>query len=135
MRKINQVENKDKRGGRSQEPEVVSMESYGELDSDMKVELIQALTQRCQWHKRENIVGYLPKSEQESWRRRTRRARERPTYAGAKASPLALHEELEQENLSAVRSLDEGSEKTLTLHRPDPSSTVVFRKFCRVRRL
>ena len=29
-----------------------------------------ALVHRCQWHKRENVVSYLPKSEQGDWRRR-----------------------------------------------------------------
>lgn len=30
----------------------------------------RALVHRCQWHKRENVVSYLPKSEQGDWRRR-----------------------------------------------------------------
>jgi putative transposase len=30
----------------------------------------KALIQRCQWHKRENVVGYLPKSMQASMRRK-----------------------------------------------------------------
>jgi len=25
----------------------------------------QAAVQRCQWHQRENVVGYLPKGEQD----------------------------------------------------------------------
>src|SRR2546428_8406613 len=29
----------------------------------------KALVQRCMWHKRENVVSYLAKSEQASWRR------------------------------------------------------------------
>jgi putative transposase len=33
----------------------------------------RALVQRCQWHKRENVVGYLPKSEQVVWRQRLQR--------------------------------------------------------------
>ena len=28
----------------------------------------QVLIQRCQWHKRENVVSHLPKAEQKSWR-------------------------------------------------------------------
>lgn len=43
----------------------------------------QAAVQRCQWHKRENVVGYLPKGEQDLWRGRSQRAYERPTYAEA----------------------------------------------------
>ena len=30
--------------------------------------------QRCQWHKRENVVSYLPKDEQKTWRCRLQRA-------------------------------------------------------------
>ncbi len=30
----------------------------------------RALIQRCQWHKRENMVSYLSKGEQASWRKR-----------------------------------------------------------------
>src|SRR5438093_11600598 len=43
----------------------------------------KALVQRCMWHKRENVVSYLPKSEQASWRRRLQRAYDRPTYKDA----------------------------------------------------
>jgi transposase-like protein len=76
-----------------------------------------ALVQRCQWHKRENVVRYLPKREQASWRRRLQRAYERPTYAEARAALAALAAELEQQNQSAAASLAEGLEETLTLHR------------------
>ena len=34
----------------------------------------RALVQRCQWHKRENVVRYLSKTEQAVWRRRLQRA-------------------------------------------------------------
>ena len=30
----------------------------------------RALVQRCQWHKRENVVSYLAKREHASWRQR-----------------------------------------------------------------
>lgn len=76
-----------------------------------------ALEQRCQWHKRENVVRYLPKREQATWRQRLQRAYERPTYAEARAALQALYEELEQKNQSAAASLLEGLEETLTLHR------------------
>jgi transposase-like protein len=29
----------------------------------------RALVQRCQWHKRENVVSYLPQRDQAAWRR------------------------------------------------------------------
>ena len=34
----------------------------------------RALVQRCQWHKRENVVSYLAKREQPVWRQRLQRA-------------------------------------------------------------
>ena len=77
----------------------------------------RALVQRCMWHKRENVVSYLPKSEQVSWRQRLQRAYDRPTYAEAKAALTVLHRELEGRNQSAAASLAEGIEETLTLHR------------------
>jgi putative transposase len=79
----------------------------------------KAAVGRCQWHKRENVVSYLPKSEQPDWRRRLQRAYNRPTYAEASAALEKLHAELEDRNQSAARSLVEGLEETLTLHRLD----------------
>ena len=77
----------------------------------------QVAVQRCQWHKRENVVRYLPKSQQAFWRGKLQRAYEKPTYEEAKRESLSLKRELEQINLSAARSLEEGLEETLTLHR------------------
>ena len=77
----------------------------------------QVLIQRCQWHKRENVVSYLPRTEQKAWRVRLQRAYERPTYAEAKRDLKAMRAELDELNQSAVASLDEGFEETLTLHR------------------
>jgi transposase-like protein len=77
----------------------------------------RALVQRCMWHKRENVVSYLPKGEQASWRRRLQHAYDRPTYPEAKEALTKLHRELEDRNQSAAASLAEGLEETLTLHR------------------
>ena len=77
----------------------------------------QAAVQRCQWHKRENVVGYLPKGEQALWRGRLQRAYDRPTYAEACSALELLQAELEDRNQSAAASLAEGLEETLTLHR------------------
>jgi transposase-like protein len=77
----------------------------------------QALVQRCQWHKRENVVAYLPKDLQARWRRKLQAAYEEPTYVEAKAALVRLRHELTRLNESAVASLDEGFEETLTLHR------------------
>lgn len=77
----------------------------------------RALVQRCQWHKRENVVKYLPKGEQGVMRRRLQRAYQKPTYREARAALETILEEFKQRNLSAARSLEEGLEETLTLHR------------------
>ena len=77
----------------------------------------QALVQRCQWHKRENVVRYLPNAQQAPWRRRLQQAYERPTYTEARTALGRLRQELRTHNLSAAHSLDEGFEETLTLHR------------------
>lgn len=52
-----------------------------------------------------------------AWRRRLQQASERPTYAEARAALGRLRQELRSRNVSAVASLDEGLEETLTLHR------------------
>jgi len=77
----------------------------------------KALIGRCQWHKRENVVSHLARNVQVEWRRRLQRAYNRPTYAEALAALEGLHTELEDTNQSAARSLAEGLEETLTLHR------------------
>lgn len=77
----------------------------------------KALIQRCQWHKRENVVSYLPKSEQDAMRERLQKAYEKPTYREARSALLKIRDELRERNLSAASSLDEGFEETLTLHR------------------
>jgi putative transposase len=76
-----------------------------------------ALIQRCQWHKRENVVDYLPKGRQASFRKLLQRAYEEPTYEGSKMALARVKRELSLINESAVRSLQEGLEQTLTLHR------------------
>jgi len=73
--------------------------------------------QRCQYHKRENVVAYLPKAQQELWRDKLAAAYAQPTYAEAKAALDALRPDLRRSNESALRSLDEGLEETLTVHR------------------
>ena len=77
----------------------------------------RALIQRCQWHKRENVVSYLSKGEPASWRKRLQWAYNRPEYEEALTALEQLHGELEERNQSAAGSLEEGLEETLTLHR------------------
>ncbi len=73
--------------------------------------------QRCQWHKRENVLSYLKKDEQSYWRKRLQKAYGQPTYDEARKELLKIHAELEEINQSAAGSLAEGLEETLTLHR------------------
>jgi len=73
--------------------------------------------QRCQWHKRENVVSYLAKQDQPTWRRKLQVAWAHPAYADAKRALDRLHRELRLLNESAAASLAEGLEETLTLHR------------------
>jgi transposase-like protein len=77
----------------------------------------RVLVQRCQWHKRENVIGYLPKGIQGSMRRKLQEAYEESSYEKAKEKLLKIRKELQEINRSAVNSLDEGFEETLTLHR------------------
>lgn len=75
------------------------------------------MVQRCTWHKRENVVAYLPKHLQPLWRARVQRAWRQPTYEATQAELQRLHRELRRVNEDAARSLTEGLEETLTLHR------------------
>ena len=76
-----------------------------------------ALLQRCQWHKRENVLQYLPERHRPSFRRKLQAAYEQPTYEAAKRALAKVRAELVLLNISAATSLDEGLEETLTLHR------------------
>ena len=82
-----------------------------------KVFAAKAAVQRCQWHKRENVVRYLPTGQQATFRRKLQRAYDQPTYSQAKSALKKVRAELMLVNQSAVASLDEGFEETLTVHR------------------
>jgi transposase-like protein len=77
----------------------------------------KVIIQRCQWHKRENVIRYLPKGQQATWRRKLQRAYSHPSYEAAHQALSRLKPELRLINESAVSSLEEGLEETLTLHR------------------
>lgn len=76
-----------------------------------------AVLQRCQWHKRENVLEYLPERHRATFRRKLQAAYEQPTYEAAKRALGKVRAELVLLNASAVASLDEGLDETLTLHR------------------
>jgi putative transposase len=77
----------------------------------------KVIVQRCQWHKRENVIRYLPKGQQATWRRKLQGAYSQPTYEAACQALNRLKPGLRLINESAVSSLEEGLEETLTLHR------------------
>ena len=77
-----------------------------------------AFVQRCQWHKRENMVAYPDKKVQGYFRKKLQLAYEEPDYEKAKSRLTAVRKELSLVNESAATSLDEGFEETLTLHKP-----------------
>jgi len=77
----------------------------------------RVVIQRCQWHKRENVISYLPKNEQEFMKTRLQKAYERPILSEATELLKSIQDELDKTNQSAAASLREGINETLTLHR------------------
>jgi transposase-like protein len=75
------------------------------------------VVQRCQYHKRENVVSYLAEADQATYRERLNRAYRLPDYHEAQAALDTIQADLERINQSAARSLAEGREETLTLQR------------------
>jgi putative transposase len=76
-----------------------------------------AVIQRCQWHKRENVVSYLTTVDQEKFRKKLQRAYNETDYKDAKCRLLDIRDELRRINHSAAASLEESLEETLTVHR------------------
>lgn len=75
------------------------------------------IIQRCQWHKRENVVAYLAPEEQRRVRKQLKTAYDQSTYEAARKGLENLKAELALVNQSALHSLEDGLEETLTLHR------------------
>ena len=67
--------------------------------------------------KRENVTSYLPKGKQDQIKKALQNAYDLPTYRDAKAALSSLKPELALMNESALFSLEEGIEETLSLHR------------------
>jgi len=76
-----------------------------------------AQIQRCQIHKQRNVLSYLPQKYHRVVRMRLRAAWTMKYYSDAKAELKKLVEYLDDLNPSAARSLEEGLEETLTIHR------------------
>ena len=76
-----------------------------------------ACVQRCQYHKHQNGVSCLSKSEQTRIHSKMEAAYGKETYKEAKAPLDTLKPGLKLTNQTALSSLEEGLEETLTLHR------------------
>ncbi len=75
------------------------------------------VVQRCQWHKRENVISYLSEKEKPVFKGKLQRAYSEPLYEEAKIRLFEIRDELKKINRSAANSLEEGLEETLTMHR------------------
>lgn len=76
-----------------------------------------AAIQRCQVHKRRNVLDHLTDEQRPAVARRLNTAYALEDHAAAKQALNLLHRELMDLNPSAARSLGEGLEETLTVHR------------------
>jgi len=77
----------------------------------------RAEVQRCQIHKRRKVTEHWPKSVQGDRDRRIRNAYALTSYREVKAELEKIFRQLERSNPSAARSLEEGLQETLTVHR------------------
>src|SRR6202166_319219 len=73
--------------------------------------------QRCQVHKRRNVLDHLTDEQKPVVAKKLNAAYALEDYAAAKQALTGLHRELMDLNPSAARSLAEGLEETLTVHR------------------
>src|SRR5437660_6376532 len=76
-----------------------------------------AAIQRCQVHKRRNVLDHLTDEQKPGVAKQLNAAYALEDYGAAKQALNALHRELMDLNPSAARSLGEGMEETLTVHR------------------
>ena len=76
-----------------------------------------ALIQRCQVHKRRNVLDHLSEDQKPLVAQKLNAAYAAEDYDAAKLALNKLHRELMDLNPSAARSLAEGMEETLTVHK------------------
>lgn len=76
-----------------------------------------AAIQRCQVHKRRNVLDHLTDEQKPAVSKKLNAAYALEEYGAAKETLNTLHRELMDLNPSAARSLGEGMEETLTVHR------------------
>jgi putative transposase len=76
-----------------------------------------AVVQRCHIHKIRNVIGHLPEEHHGHVRQRLYCAYNMREYCEARRLLDLLHRDLMDLNPSAARSLEEGLEETLSIHR------------------
>lgn len=76
-----------------------------------------AFIQRCQVHKKRNVLEHLPEEHRRAVGKKLQNAYAMREYEEAKRALGQLHRELMDLNPSAARSLEEGMEETLTVHK------------------
>jgi putative transposase len=84
----------------------------------------RALVQRCLVHKLRNVLSYLPPTWHEEARRKIRAAWGLTEHSKAKAELVKVVRWLRKISESAARSLEEGLEETLTVHRLQVTGTL-----------
>jgi len=77
----------------------------------------KAVVQRCYWHKIQNILSYLPEKHHEMVKTAYYSALNEGSYSGARQKLMLLHKSLNEINRSAAKSLLEGLEELLSLHK------------------
>lgn len=77
----------------------------------------KAEIQRCHVHKERNVLDHLPESRKRTVRMRLRAAWNMKDHEEARSELLRLTRYLKDLNPSAAKSLEEGLDETLTLHR------------------
>jgi transposase-like protein len=76
----------------------------------------KAFIQRCQWHKRENVLSYLNDKDKPRWKRTLHQLFDETDEAKRNKYLPNLNKELKMLNESAFNSLQEGLDEIMTVH-------------------
>lgn len=90
-----------------------------------------AFVQRCQVHKKRNVVDHLLEEHKANVRRKLQNAYAMVDYVDVKKALERLHHELMHLNPSAARSLEEGLEETLSCTNAIESAFSIVETVCR----
>jgi putative transposase len=108
----------EERGVNFQEPRLYVLDGAKALHVAVKKRAgAAAQIQRCQLHKRRNVLSHLPEEHQPFIEQKLIAAWNMDGYTEARRALERVQTELERINPSAARSLAEGLEETLTIHR------------------